>query len=183
MRDFRDAKVMAQTLRDALTAKSFPITHSESLELVAKMLGFQNWNVVAAKIQSDAPASRAEKGSASQRTRREIEIDISVLDRYVGFYRMADQAVMTISRDGTQLISRLTGQPSVPICCARRTNSFGSTGSSAASTKRRSAYCPKTSETMTRQSSLISSLGSNQPAMNGRLRGVLSDGVAIRFSL
>lgn len=124
MRDFRDAKVMAQTLRDALTAKSFPITHSESLELVAKMLGFQDWNVVAAKIQADAPASRAEKGSASQRARREIEIDISVLDHYVGFFRMADQAVMTISRDGKQLVSRLTGQPSVPIYGESKTEFF-----------------------------------------------------------
>jgi ATP-dependent Lon protease len=40
MRDFRDAKAMAQTLREALKAKSVPLTHSESLELVAKVLGF-----------------------------------------------------------------------------------------------------------------------------------------------
>ena len=36
MRDFRDAKAMAQTLRDALKQKSVSLTHSESLELVAK---------------------------------------------------------------------------------------------------------------------------------------------------
>ena len=40
MRDFRDAKAMAQTLREALKAKSVSLTHSESLELVAKVLGF-----------------------------------------------------------------------------------------------------------------------------------------------
>jgi uncharacterized protein len=52
MRDFRDAKAMAQTLREALTAKSVSLTHSESLELVAKVLGFRDWNVLSARIQS-----------------------------------------------------------------------------------------------------------------------------------
>src|SRR5215813_1443203 len=35
MRDFRDAKAMAQTLREALKTKSVSLTHGESLELVA----------------------------------------------------------------------------------------------------------------------------------------------------
>jgi ATP-dependent Lon protease len=50
MRDFRDAKAMAQTLRDALKSKSISLTHSESLELIAKILGFHDWNVLSAKI-------------------------------------------------------------------------------------------------------------------------------------
>ena len=124
MRDFRDAKAMAQTLREALSAKSLSITHSESIELVAKMLGFQNWNVLAAKLQSDTSAPRAELGGASKSTRREIEIDVSVLDQYVGFYRMGDQAIMTISREGNQLISRLTGQSGVPIYGESKTEFF-----------------------------------------------------------
>jgi ATP-dependent Lon protease len=53
MRDFRDAKAMAQTLREALKDKSVSLTHSESLELVAKTLGFHDWNVLAARIQSE----------------------------------------------------------------------------------------------------------------------------------
>jgi ATP-dependent Lon protease len=57
MRDFRDAKAMAHTLRDALKAKSVSLTHSESLELVAKALGFPDWNFLAAKIQHSQPAS------------------------------------------------------------------------------------------------------------------------------
>jgi ATP-dependent Lon protease len=52
MRDFRDAKVMAQTLREALKPKSVSLTHSESLELVAKMLGYHDWNELSARIQS-----------------------------------------------------------------------------------------------------------------------------------
>jgi ATP-dependent Lon protease len=52
MRDFRDAKAMAQTLRDAFKAKSVLFTHSESLELVAKTFGLPDWNFLAAKIQA-----------------------------------------------------------------------------------------------------------------------------------
>jgi uncharacterized protein len=52
MRDFRDAKAMAQTLRGALKAKSVSLTNSESLELVARILGFNDWNVLSARIQS-----------------------------------------------------------------------------------------------------------------------------------
>src|SRR5262245_23755851 len=59
MRDFRDAKAMAQTLREALKTKSVPLTHSESLELVATMLGFHDWNVLSARIQSEVqPAAK-----------------------------------------------------------------------------------------------------------------------------
>jgi uncharacterized protein len=53
MRDFRDAKAMAQTLRDALKLKSVTLTRSESLELVARVLGFHDWNVLSATIQSE----------------------------------------------------------------------------------------------------------------------------------
>ena len=54
MRDLRDAKAMARTLREALKTKSISLTHSESLELVAKMLGFHDWNELSAKIQSES---------------------------------------------------------------------------------------------------------------------------------
>ena len=53
MRDFRDAKSMAQTLRESLTAKAVTISHSESLELVSKMLGVADWNTLSALLQTD----------------------------------------------------------------------------------------------------------------------------------
>jgi ATP-dependent Lon protease len=53
MRDFRDAKAMAQTLRESLTAKAVTISHSESLELVSKMLGVADWNTLSALLQTD----------------------------------------------------------------------------------------------------------------------------------
>jgi ATP-dependent Lon protease len=52
MRDFRDAKAMAKTLREALNATSVALTNSESQELVARILGFRDWNVLAARIQA-----------------------------------------------------------------------------------------------------------------------------------
>jgi hypothetical protein len=56
MRDFRDAKAMAHSLRDALKANAIQTTHSESLELIAKVFGYDNWNILSAKI--DAAQSR-----------------------------------------------------------------------------------------------------------------------------
>jgi ATP-dependent Lon protease len=67
MRDFRDAKAMAQTLREALNVKSVSVTHTESLELVAKILGFRDWNVLAAKIQASQSAA-LESGASAQAT-------------------------------------------------------------------------------------------------------------------
>ena len=59
MRDFRDAKAMARTLRDLLTAYSVSLTHTESLELVARMLGFHDWNELSAKIQSEGAVAKS----------------------------------------------------------------------------------------------------------------------------
>jgi uncharacterized protein len=59
MRDFRDAKAMAQTLRDALKTKSVSINHSESLELIARTFGLPDWNYLAAKIHASEPAAGA----------------------------------------------------------------------------------------------------------------------------
>ncbi len=55
MRDFRDAKAMAQTLRDALKTKSVSLTHGESLELIARAFGLHDWNVLAARIRARQP--------------------------------------------------------------------------------------------------------------------------------
>jgi ClpX C4-type zinc finger/Glyoxalase superfamily protein len=62
MRDFRDAKVMAHSLRDALKAKAMEITHSESLELIAKTFGYESWNILSAKIDTAQPRSGSTAG-------------------------------------------------------------------------------------------------------------------------
>ena len=59
MRDFRDAKAMAHALRDALKSRAVETTHSESLELIAKAFGYDNWNILAAKIEAAEPRGGA----------------------------------------------------------------------------------------------------------------------------
>ena len=66
MRDFRDAKAMAHALRQALTAKAVSITHSESLELIAKAFGFDNWNILAARIDAAGPARDVDLADVAQ---------------------------------------------------------------------------------------------------------------------
>jgi hypothetical protein len=55
MRDFRDAKLMAKSLRDALAERKVELTHSQTLELVASQFGYDDWNVLAAKINATDP--------------------------------------------------------------------------------------------------------------------------------
>ena len=59
MRDFRDSKVMAQTLRAALAAKGHRITVAESLELLAKAFGVADWNTLSAAIKTAAADAEA----------------------------------------------------------------------------------------------------------------------------
>ena len=87
MRDFRDAKAMAQTLREALKTKSVFLTHSESLELVATILGFRDWNVLSATIQSEVkpPANPGSTIPATVRLAAENQLPIVPLRDIVVF--------------------------------------------------------------------------------------------------
>ena len=57
MRDFRNAKAMAKALKEALAERSFQIGHSESLELIARVLGSKNWQTLSAAIEADTSRS------------------------------------------------------------------------------------------------------------------------------
>jgi D-alanyl-D-alanine-carboxypeptidase/D-alanyl-D-alanine-endopeptidase len=46
---------------------------------------------------------------------KEITIDTKVFDNYVGTYQLAPSAIMTISRDGYQFFTQLTGQGKIQI--------------------------------------------------------------------
>jgi len=52
MHTFLDSKSMAKALRAALAERRIDITHSDSLELVARQFGFDNWNILAARIDA-----------------------------------------------------------------------------------------------------------------------------------
>lgn len=50
MRTFRDAKIMAKSLRAELTSRrQIDISHGECLDIVSRQFGHDNWNVMAAK--------------------------------------------------------------------------------------------------------------------------------------
>jgi len=67
MRDFRDAKAMARSLRDALNAKAVQTTHSEALELIAKAFGYENWNILSAKIDAAQPSAGVQNPAQQDR--------------------------------------------------------------------------------------------------------------------
>ena len=52
MHSFLDAKTMARALRAALAERSIAVTHSDALELVARQFGFDDWNILAARIEA-----------------------------------------------------------------------------------------------------------------------------------
>jgi hypothetical protein len=56
MRDFRDAKAMAHTLRSTLAIEGHKITNSQSLELIARAFGVADWNTLAAAIRAETEA-------------------------------------------------------------------------------------------------------------------------------
>ena len=65
MRDYRDAKIMAQTVRAFLADHGVKITNSQSLELIAKAFGVADWNTLAAAIRSEVTAPRTKIATAS----------------------------------------------------------------------------------------------------------------------
>lgn len=76
MRSFRDAKLMARTLRELFAARQIPLTHSETLEIVARQFGYADWNTASASYgeyrDGPAPAKGAPPGI-------ELEMGIPVL--------------------------------------------------------------------------------------------------------
>lgn len=82
MRDFRDAKLMARTLKAELAKANLEISHSRALELVARQMGFEHWNILAARI------------AANERPQADIAIEAPIpifrifdVDKAMEFYR------------------------------------------------------------------------------------------------
>jgi hypothetical protein len=70
MRDFRDAKAMAHTLRTVLAAKGCEISVSQSLELIAEIFGMPDWNTLAAAIRVGVSSDGANASSPPQASAR-----------------------------------------------------------------------------------------------------------------
>lgn len=54
MRDYRDAKAMAKSLRDEFASRGVDISHGEALEIVSRQFGLKTWNVFSARIGAEA---------------------------------------------------------------------------------------------------------------------------------
>jgi len=54
MRTYKDAKSMAKSLRGSLAAGNIVLSHGKCLEIVARQLGFADWNTLAAKLVGDS---------------------------------------------------------------------------------------------------------------------------------
>lgn len=64
MRTYLDAKAMAKSLRAALAAKGIELSHGECLELVSKQIGFDEWNMLSAKISLETGERNSRPASA-----------------------------------------------------------------------------------------------------------------------
>jgi hypothetical protein len=45
----------------------------------------------------------------------EVQVSTATLDTYVGKYELAPGFILTVTRDGNQLVTQATGQPQVPV--------------------------------------------------------------------
>ena len=54
MRTYKDAKTVAKSLRESLTARNVALSHSECLEIVANIIGFADWNTLSAKLHVES---------------------------------------------------------------------------------------------------------------------------------
>jgi ATP-dependent Clp protease adapter protein ClpS len=88
MRDFRDAKMMARALRAALKNRAIETTHSDSLELIAKAFGCDNWNILSAKIEAAGPSPAATDANSSAGTETTTRTSVSLTPREERVLRM-----------------------------------------------------------------------------------------------
>jgi catechol 2,3-dioxygenase-like lactoylglutathione lyase family enzyme len=115
MRDHRDAKAMAQALRDNLKSRNITLSVAESLELVAKQFGFDNWNILAAKVTDTVTRPKASEGVEFFATipvirmfdvgkAKEFYVDfLGFKIDWEGYIREGAPLYMQLSRDGLTL--------------------------------------------------------------------------------
>ena len=70
MHPVNEPKAMAKCLRQVLAERQIEISHSDSLEFVARQLGWKDWNTLAAQL--DGPALRLPEAWTVSGSRPEI---------------------------------------------------------------------------------------------------------------
>jgi bla regulator protein BlaR1 len=80
---------------------------------------------IAAQVSPpNADESGAQAAAVKSNERTTISVDADVLERYVGEYKLADNMIIAIRRDGERLLARLTGQPEFEIFPESETKYF-----------------------------------------------------------
>jgi len=104
------AKSMAKKLRDALAAEGNDIPHAKALELVAKSLGFSDWNTATATLTNAAPKNIEFTGCSpilrffDEAKAREFYCDFLGFKVEFEHRHTADLPLyMAVQRDGLQL--------------------------------------------------------------------------------
>ena len=90
MRDFRDAKAMAHTLRTALATQGHTITNSQSLQLIAHAFGVADWNTLSVAIREQAAGSPRSNARAPQFP------DVTIMHRAVDYAYRRKQRYATL---------------------------------------------------------------------------------------
>jgi hypothetical protein len=109
MRDFRDAKAMAHTLRTALATKGHKVTHSESLELIAQAFGVADWNTLSAVVREEA-ASLHSNAAAPQST------TTATIHRALAYARQRKHQYVTLEHLLLALIDDLDASAVMKAC-------------------------------------------------------------------
>ena len=77
--------------------------------------------VLAASAAEVSPPNADRDGKSEM---HEISLAPAALEGDVGFYKLGENAVLTVTRNGAQLSAQLTGQPAAPIYARSRTEFF-----------------------------------------------------------
>ena len=109
---------MAKTLREALHAKSVTLTSSESQELVARILGYRDWNVLAARIQ--ATQMSATPGGGKTNFPAGTDIPIIPIRDMVLFPHMISRIFVARDKTRKAVEHALVGDRRVVVVAQRR---------------------------------------------------------------
>jgi hypothetical protein len=110
MRDFRDAKAMAHTLRAALATKGLNITVSQSLELIAQAFGAADWNTLSAVIREEAAGLHNNNAFAPQST------TTATIDRALAYARQRKHQYVTLEHLLLALIDDVDASAMMKAC-------------------------------------------------------------------
>jgi ATP-dependent Lon protease len=119
MRDFRDAKAMAQTLRDTLKSRSVTLTHSESLEITAKAFGVRDWNVLAAAIEAAKLPEPAPSAATAQLPATAASIPVTPMRDVVFFPQMVTPIFVGREKTRRAIESALAGDGRLAVLTQR----------------------------------------------------------------